>query len=328
MTPKTVTMRRVSSNGGRRPTMLAIAGDSAAGKTTLTRGLVAALAGALTSICVDDYHRYDREQRRHGVSCTPLDPAGNYVGIMEQHLQLLAMGEPILKPVYNHSGGTLDRPVLYEPTDKVVVEGLLPLYSPLARACFDLSVYVDPPEVIRRKWKVERDTRDRGYTTEQVLADLDKREPDSAAFIRPQRQWADIVVRFAPIEERGETDEDPLSATILLRPTAPHPDLSALVGEADRGSMHLKLIRDDDGKPVDALHVHGYASWESTREIGQAIWLALGVDFELPASIGMIGLGQRSGPLAIVQLILLHHLLARRERQPADLDVVSAGPRS
>ncbi|MDQ4098773.1 MAG: phosphoribulokinase, partial [Actinomycetota bacterium] len=44
-----------------RPIMLAIAGDSAAGKTTITKGLVAALGPErITSICVDDYHRYDR----------------------------------------------------------------------------------------------------------------------------------------------------------------------------------------------------------------------------------------------------------------------------
>ena len=48
-----------------RPVMLAIAGDSAAGKTTLTRGIAAALgADRATALCVDDYHRYDRVERR------------------------------------------------------------------------------------------------------------------------------------------------------------------------------------------------------------------------------------------------------------------------
>jgi len=125
--------------------MLAVAGDSAAGKTTLTRGLVSAMAGeGITSFCVDDYHRYDRQERK-SLPFTPVNPACNYVGIMEQHLQLVAMGEPILKPVYNHRDGTLDRPVLFEPGPYVIVEGLLPLYNRLSRACFDLSVYLDPP---------------------------------------------------------------------------------------------------------------------------------------------------------------------------------------
>ena len=145
----------------------------------------------------------------------------------EQHLQLLALGRPILKPVYDHSAGTLVRPVLVEPRDFVIVEGLLPLHTRLARACFDITVYLDPPEEIRRKWKIRRDCAERGYTPDAVLAELDRREPDSAAFIRPQRQWADIALRFAPVAghaARPGGDDGPrrsCSARPSATPTCP-----------------------------------------------------------------------------------------------------------
>src|SRR4051812_5677159 len=204
-----------------RPVMLAIAGDSAAGKTTLTRGLVDALGpDRVVSLCVDDYHRYDRTERA-GKPFTALHPDCNYVGIMEQHLQLLAAGSPILKPVYNHGNGKLERPVLIEPRQLCIAEGLLPLYRKAARACFDVTVYLDPPEPVRQIWKIKRDTGKRGYDEEQVLAELARREPESAEFIRPQRAHADIVVRFDPIETRGESAQHVPSATILLRPTVP-----------------------------------------------------------------------------------------------------------
>ena len=38
---------------------------------------------------------------------TVLNPDCNYIEVMEQHLQLLALGRPILKPVYDHSTGQL-----------------------------------------------------------------------------------------------------------------------------------------------------------------------------------------------------------------------------
>jgi len=314
-------MRRAGSVSENRPVMLAIAGDSAAGKTTLTRGLLDAIRNQhISSICVDDYHRYDREERQ-GLPFTALNPACNYVEIMEQHLQLLAMGEPILKPVYNHDTGVLERPVLFEPTDHVIVEGLLPLHSRLSRACFDLGVYLDPPEETRRAWKVKRDTRERGYTEGQVVDDLRRREPESAAFIRPQRAWADVVVQFAPIQERGEVEAGLLSATILLRPTAPHPDLTGIITEDTREAIHLKLARDDDGKPVDALHVHAYASRTTTRRVEEAIWAGLDIGEELPDSLGVIEPGVRSEPLAVVQLILLYHLLLARRSQGSHLPV-------
>lgn len=311
MPAKVVRMRRAQRPRGarNRPRMLAVAGDSAAGKTTLVKGIVEALGPErCTSICVDDYHRYDREERR-SLPFTPLHPDCNHIRIMEQHLQLLAGGQPILKPVYDHGYGTLIRPELVEPRDYVIVEGLLPLHTKLSRACFDVSIYLDPPEEIRREWKVRRDTAERGYTAEQVLAELDRREPESAAYIRPQRAHADVVVRFAPIEGRPHSPHTPLSATLLLRPTIPQPPLSEMLEDEHRWTIHLKLVRDEQGRPTDALHIHGYAPHEDTQVAEKVIWKALERPEPIPETLGRLDAGVRSEPLALTQLVLLYHLL-------------------
>lgn len=309
---------------GRRPVMLAIAGDSAAGKTTLTRGLVQCLgAERMTAVCVDDYHRYDRAERA-GKPFTALHPDCNHIDVMEQHLQLLSMGEPILKPVYDHATGELVRPELVEPRDFVIVEGLLPLHTRLARACFDITVYLDPPEPLRHSWKVRRDCDKRGYSPEQVMAELARREPESAAYIRPQRKYADIVVRFAPVAGRLDPPGTPLSAELLLRPTIDHPELADVLdgasGDADK-LLHLRLHRDDDGRPVDALHVHGYVSPEESQVVKKAIWERLGAragdGLPDPDALGRLGDADTSDPLAITQLLLLYHLLDADHRQAA-----------
>jgi len=305
MPEKLVRINRERPTGG-RPVLLAIAGDSAAGKTTLTAGLVAALGpDRCVSLCTDDYHRYDREERR-GLPFTALHPDCNHVDIMEQHLQLLATGQPVLKPVYDHATGRLARPERVEPNEFVIVEGLLPLHTKLARACFDVTVYLDPAEEIRRSWKVARDTRKRGYTEEQVLVEMGRREAESAAWIHPQRQHADIVVRFAPIPARNDPPETPLSAELMLRPSIRHPDLAAASGR----TMHLKLERDCDGRPVDTLHIHGYVPREESVALEKAIWHLIGEPGgAAPDGLGRLGPDARSEPLAITQMILLHHLL-------------------
>ena len=199
MLEKLIHMTRAQDQGGPRPVMLAIAGDSASGKTTLTKGLAQAIGeDRCLTICVDDYHRYDREERK-GLPFTPLHPDCNYVDIIEQHLQLLALGRPILKPLYDHATGAFTRPQYVEPREFVIVEGLHPLATKLTRACFDVKVFLDPPEEIRHEWKIERDMGKRGYTREQVLAELERREPESEAYIPLPRQRDVFPVREAAL---------------------------------------------------------------------------------------------------------------------------------
>ena len=129
-----------------RPIMLGIVGDSAAGKTTLTRGLTRLLGPEhVTHICTDDYHKYDRIERA-GLNITPLHPDCNYLDILELHLERAHNGQPILKPVYDHRTGSLARPEYVQPREFVVVEGLLGFHTPAMRQLYDVKVFLDPPE--------------------------------------------------------------------------------------------------------------------------------------------------------------------------------------
>ncbi len=87
-----------------------------------------------------------------------------------------------------------------------------------------------------------------------------------------------------------------------------------------REAIHLKLTRDEDGRPVDAVHVHGYAPPSRMRPIEEAIWADLGVEEPLPDGLGLVE-GERSEPLALTQLILLYHVIQQhaviRPSEPA-----------
>ncbi|MGH3405087.1 MAG: hypothetical protein ACRDRJ_21665 [Streptosporangiaceae bacterium] len=115
-------------------------------------------------------------------------------------------------------------------------------------------------------------------------------------------------MRFAPVEQRHDPPGTPLSAELLLRPTIRHPDLSGVLSDSGQ-PMHLKLTRDEDGRPVDALHIHGYVPREESQVLEKAIWADLGDGTDLPGSLGELENGQRSEPLAVTQLLLLYHLL-------------------
>ncbi len=295
------------------PVLLAIAGDSGAGKATLTRGLAAALGPDRVGVVdLDDYHRHDRADQR-SLPYTALHPKANYLEIADQHLELLARGHPVLKPTYDHRGGVLGRPVLVEPREFVVVEGLLALWSRRARSCYSAAVFLETPEPLRHRWKMHRDTTERGYGEGEEAEELDRREPDAAAFIRPQAAHADIVVRFAPLPGRPEGLEHPLSATVLLRPTIPHPNLSAIVTPEHAEAVALTLGRDDAGLPVDVLTISASAPAAHTRAVQAQVWAALGGADEVPTCLGALPGGRRSEPLVLVQLLLLYHLIQARQ---------------
>jgi phosphoribulokinase len=292
-----------------RPVILGVVGDSAAGKTTITRGLMRVLGeDNVTHVCTDDYHRYDRKQRAE-FGITPLHPDCNYVDIMAQHLAHLRRGESVLKPVYQHGDGTFGPPVYVHPERFTVIEGLLGYHLPVMRDIYDVRVYLAPPEELRRRWKVQRDCTKRGYTTDQVLSELDAREPDSEAFIRPQRRYADLVVSFLP----GDHDADPsrLDAEITLRPGLVHPDLSAFV--SDTSGITLTDVRG-----AHVVRIPGDVDPDEVSRIEEWVWSRMRFASHLrERQLGEVVVGDdvhRSGALTITQLLILYHMLLTKAR--------------
>lgn len=303
-----------------RPIILGIVGDSAAGKTTLTRGIAQVLGEEdVTVICTDDYHRYDRTQRAK-LGITALHPDCNYLDIMQQHLSLLRTGQPILKPIYNHKTGTFDPPEYIKPGKFVIVEGLLGYSTRGARDSYDVKVYLAPPESLRAEWKIKRDTMKRGYKPEQVMAELEKREPDSEAYIRPQRQWSDIVVSFYPSKDENQESSEHLNVKLVLRPTIPHPDFTEIVksNSADYTSpIRLDLDR-DMGKPVDVLEIDGHATKEQVIDLEHRLCTEIPTlmpfcnregNPNIGKLIGTTGEALESYPLALTQLLVSYHML-------------------
>jgi phosphoribulokinase len=230
---------------------------------------------------------------------------------MELHLERLHYGQAILKPVYDHAAGTLVRPDYVLAREFVIVEGLLGFLTPTMRQFYDVKVYLDPPEDLRWAWKVKRDTSKRGYTPAQVQAERQRREPDSQAFIRPQREHADIVVRFAPADGiTTEKVEPRLDARLVLRPTIVHPDLSYLLekeGDATPG-IRLELGR-DQGRPADFLEIDGGVTAEHAAELEDAVWQHLGAEkfgaYQDRTTV------RHSQTLALTQLLITYHLLRK-----------------
>lgn len=294
--------------------MIGVAGDSGSGKTTFT-GAIRTIFGAdlVSTITLDDYHIYDREERqkRH---ITPLAPEANDLLRLEKDLAALKRGEEIQKPVYNHHNGRLDGPVSFSPTKIVILEGLHTLFTPRLRALMDFTLFVDPAPDVRHEWKIRRDVHARGYPVDDVLREIAERDPDYHAYIEPQQQFADAIIRIAHSRYEGGPVENIYQVTLYqkkLDRICEDIDLSInlfdLFSLGDRNFLleyHPEVLF---GREMSALTFDGELNYDIVRTLERSI--------EVQTRLHPIALfGNRPAVTAgeIVQLILSWRIINRR----------------
>ena len=178
------------------PLMLAVAGASGSGKSTLAAELARALGGLHFSL--DSYYR--------DLGHLPLeertlknfdDPAMIEVQLLASHIDRLAQGYSIERPVYDFAAYTCveGETETVQPGGLVVVEGLFTLYFPELRPLYQFSVYVDTPDDVCFTRRLKRDVEERGRAPESVRRQYDATvRPCGLAFVRPLIDFADLVV--------------------------------------------------------------------------------------------------------------------------------------
>ena len=187
----------------RKPLVLGVAGDSGAGKDFLVDSLKNLFGEhSVVQISGDDYHLWDRHKPMWQV-LTHLNPKANDLERFTKDLLALIDGKSIMSRHYDHETGKMTKPRKINSNDFILASGLHTLHLPILRGCYDLSIYLDIDEDLRRYFKVQRDVHVRGHTLEKVMASLKKRAVDSKKFIRPQSKYADIVLSLKPENVRA-----------------------------------------------------------------------------------------------------------------------------
>ncbi|MFZ0004903.1 MAG: phosphoribulokinase [Methanoregula sp.] len=200
--------------------IIGVAGDSGSGKTTFTNAIRQIFGpDMVVTITLDDYHKFDREER-HRLNITPLHPDANNLTQLESDVTRLKEGKAIEKPVYNHASGTFDSPVPFPSKKIIILEGLHTLFTPTLRSLVDFSVFVDPDPEVKYEWKRQRDLEQRGYSSADVDDELIHRETDYEAYVKPQRCMADAViqVKYSKYGKNLGTVKNIYSISLLQNP--------------------------------------------------------------------------------------------------------------
>jgi uridine kinase/ribulose-5-phosphate 4-epimerase/fuculose-1-phosphate aldolase len=176
--------------------LICISGSSGVGKTTIAT-LIQSILGNNKSIYLsgDDLHKWERTNPIWKTK-THLDPTQNNLESGHEDIISLLSGKEIERKQYNHHTGTWDNPLKVKPKEFIIYEGLHALYHVPTLERASLTIFVDTDESLKTEWKIRRDVKIRGYTESQVLETINQRKKDEELFIAPQRQKADVIVKF------------------------------------------------------------------------------------------------------------------------------------
>ncbi|MBN1075614.1 uridine kinase [Clostridium botulinum] len=178
------------------PFTIGIAGDSGSGKSTLIKLVNRCLGNRnLLFIEGDGDHKWERGEKMWQYY-THLNPKANYLYRQALDIETLRKGDYVKRVDYNHNTGKFSNKNKIRPKKFILLCGLHSLYLPQMRKILDLKIYMDADETLRRYWKIQRDTKHRGYSKEKILEQIKSRIPDAHKYIFPQKEYADLVIEY------------------------------------------------------------------------------------------------------------------------------------
>lgn len=179
--------------------IIGIAGGTASGKTTIAKRLkqLAEPHGKVAMLRLDDYYKDMKhltlEQRRQ----INFDHPDSYdIDLLIKHINDLQNNIQIQKPVYDFVYSIRsDETELVDPSDLIIVEGILAFCFPELLELFDMKIFVDTPDDIRFIRRLKRDMEKRGRTIESVVNQyFTTVRPMHHTFVEPSKRNADIIV--------------------------------------------------------------------------------------------------------------------------------------
>ncbi|ETO40167.1 Uridine kinase [Fructilactobacillus florum 8D] len=182
----------------KRPVIIGVTGGSSSGKTTVSRAILERLSGhSIAIIQQDSYYRDQAELSMAARKQVNYDhPDAFDDDLLIEQLQDLLHYQAIKKPVYDYTQFTRStQTICQQPTDVIILEGILTLNEPRLRDLMDIKAFVDTDDDIRLIRRIERDTKERGRTLEMVIQQyLTTVRPMYQQFVEPSKRYADIII--------------------------------------------------------------------------------------------------------------------------------------
>ena len=178
--------------------IIGIAGGTGSGKTTVVRKIVESLPGEKIAVIPQDSYYNDNtgmpmEERRKINFDHP--NAFDWKLLIHQ-INELREGRAIEQPTYSYlECNRLPETIHVEPSEVIIIEGIMALCRKELRDLMDLKIFVDADPDDRLMRVITRDIVERGRTTQMVMDRyVDVLKPMHLEFIEPTKRYADLII--------------------------------------------------------------------------------------------------------------------------------------
>lgn len=177
--------------------IVAIAGGSASGKSSIVREIANYFKDDLTVIGHDNYYKAHDDISFEQRAKLNYDYPGAFDNdLFYKDLLKLREGKTIAMPTYDYNIHTRSKKTIeIKPTKIILIEGILVLYDERIRSITDTKVFVDADSDVRLQRRILRDTKERGRSLESVLIQyIGQVKPMHETYIEPSKKYADIII--------------------------------------------------------------------------------------------------------------------------------------
>lgn len=178
--------------------VIGIAGGSGSGKTTVVQAITEALKGRVVVIPQDSYYKDSSHLTEEEKRVNNFDhPNAIDWKLLCSQLADLKAGKAIEQPVYSYLTCSRSKTenVHIEPSDVIIIEGILIFTCKELRDQLDLRLFVDADDDDRLMRVMARDISERGKDVNWVIERYTRTvKPMYLEFIEPSKRYADVII--------------------------------------------------------------------------------------------------------------------------------------
>lgn len=178
--------------------IIGIAGGTGSGKTTVAHKIIETLPGDKVALIPQDSYYNDTTnltlEERQKINFD--HPDAFDWKLLANQIEDLRNGKAIEQPTYSYLiSNRLEETIHIEPCEVIIIEGIMALWNKQLRDLMDLKIFVDADPDERLIRVIQRDTVERGRTTQMVIDRyLDVLKPMHEEFIEPTKRFADLII--------------------------------------------------------------------------------------------------------------------------------------